>query len=250
VESSGSQLTVVSFAERPELAEELPAAIKGGWPEFTFHDPVAKRYIARVWELFADLNLVLLDQEGQIVAGGWGVPLSWDGSLAALPEGWDDALERCVGEHDRRAAADTLSTMAAQVRDGYQGRGLGGEVLRALRQRAIQRGLRRMIAPVRPTLKSRYPLTPIDRFITWTREDGSPLDSWMRTHWRLGAKTLKPAHRSMVIVGTVADWEQWTGMRFPESARYVVPEALDLVVIDCEQDRGEYVEPNVWMRHL
>ena len=60
MKSSGSQLTVVSFAERPELAEELPAAIKGGWPEFIFHDPVAKRHIARVWELFTDLNLVLL----------------------------------------------------------------------------------------------------------------------------------------------------------------------------------------------
>ncbi len=54
----------------------------------------------------------------------------------------------------------------------------------------------------------------------------------------------------MVISGTVGEWEQWTGMAFPESGRYVVPEALDLVEIDREQDTGRYREPNLWMRHL
>jgi hypothetical protein len=38
----------------------------------------------------------------------------------------------------------------------------------------------------------------------------------------------------MVISGTVAQWEHWTGMAFPETGRYVVPEALDLVDIDRE----------------
>jgi hypothetical protein len=243
------RLSVVSLAERPELTDDLAKALEGGWPEFIFHDPVAKQYLGRVGELFADLDLVLLDQDGQIVAGGWGVPLAWDGSLDALPAGWDAAMQRCVVEHDQGSAPDTLCTMAAQVRGGYRGRGLGGEVLGALRDRAVQQGLRRMIAPVRPTLKSRYPLTPIERFVTWTRGDGAPLDPWLRTHWRLGATILKAAPRSMVITGTVAEWEQWTGMRFPDSGRYVIPDALDLVAIDREHNRGEYVEPNVWMRH-
>lgn len=43
--------------------------------------------------------------------------------------------------------------------------------------------------------------------------------------------------------------EAWTGLRFPESGAYVVPGALTPVTIDREADRGEYVEPNVWMRH-
>ena len=53
----------------------------------------------------------------------------------------------------------------------------------------------------------------------------------------------------MVITGTVAEWEEWTHMRFPKSGRYVVPGALEPVVIDRENDLGRYVEPNVWMRH-
>ncbi len=53
----------------------------------------------------------------------------------------------------------------------------------------------------------------------------------------------------MVITGAVADWEGWTGMVFPETDRYVVPDSLGLVEIDREQDRGTYVEENLWMRH-
>ena len=53
----------------------------------------------------------------------------------------------------------------------------------------------------------------------------------------------------MVIEGTVAEWEKWTGMRFPETSGYVVPEALDVVDIDLEADAGRYVEAAVWMRH-
>jgi hypothetical protein len=54
----------------------------------------------------------------------------------------------------------------------------------------------------------------------------------------------------MVITGTVAEWEGWAKMAFPQNGRYVVPEALDLVHIDRTADRGTYAETNLWMRHL
>jgi hypothetical protein len=53
----------------------------------------------------------------------------------------------------------------------------------------------------------------------------------------------------MIMTGTISEWEEWTGMRFPESDAYVVPGALRPVVMDLERDLGSYEEPNVWMRH-
>lgn len=53
----------------------------------------------------------------------------------------------------------------------------------------------------------------------------------------------------MVVPGTVADWEEWAEMTFPETGTYVVPGALVPIKIDVEQDHGVYVEPNVWMLH-
>jgi hypothetical protein len=98
-------------------------------------------------------------------------------------------------------------------------------------------------------MKDRYPLAPMERYVRWTREDGGPVDPWMRAHWRLGAETLRVIPRAIVIAGTVAEWEDWTAMRFPDSGDYVVPGALQPVRIDRERDEGRYEDPNVWMRH-
>ena len=125
-----------------------------------------------------------------------------------------------------------------------------GQTVTALRTRAANAKLERVIAPVRPTLKSRYPLTPMENFARWARSDGLHLDPWIRTHQRLGASILAPAPRSMIIIGSVAEWEGWTAMAFPETGQYVVPGALDLVAIDHKQDRGTYSETNLWMRHV
>ena len=140
--------------------------------------------------------------------------------------------------------------MAVAVRADRQGAGLGGQALIAMRSVTTGAGLQRMISPVRPVLKSRYPLTPMADYARWTRADGAHLDPWIRTHIRLGGIVLRPAARSMVVTGTVAEWEEWAGMAFPESGRYVVPGALDLVEIDREKDFGAYAETNLWMRHL
>jgi len=59
----------------------------------------------------------------------------------------------------------------------------------------------------------------------------------------------KVCPRSMRITGTIAEWEQWAGMAFPESGAYVVPGALVPVEIDRAADLGVYVEPNVWVVH-
>lgn len=53
----------------------------------------------------------------------------------------------------------------------------------------------------------------------------------------------------MIVTGTVAEWQGWAGMAFPQTGSYVVPGALDLVDIDAEGDRGSYAETNLWMRH-
>lgn len=85
----------------------------------------------------------------------------------------------------------------------------------------------------------------------WQQPDnpGLPFDPWLRVHARLGAEILAAAPQSMVIPGTLAEWQRWTGMHFPESGAYVVPGALQPIEIDVERDLGRYVEPNVWTRH-
>jgi len=242
-------LEIVTTADRHDLDEQARDAFRPGWPEFIFHDPVSSEHLDRVESYFPQFDVLLLDED-QVVAGGWGVPIRWDGTISTLPDGYDGALISAVTGHEKSVAADTLCIMAAAVRADRQGSGLAGKTVTALRARAADAGLQRVIAPVRPTLKSRYPLTPMENFARWARSDGLHIDPWIRTHQRLGASILAPAPRSMIITGAVAEWEAWAGMMFPETGQYVVPDALDLVTIDHERDRGTYSETNLWMRHV
>jgi hypothetical protein len=129
------------------------------------------------------------------------------------------------------------------------GGGISALMLAEMRRLAAEAGFGDLVAPVRPNLKSRYPLTPSDTYAAWTTPEGLPFDPWLRVHARAGAEIVKVCPESMIIPGTVADWEQWAEMRFPETGSYVVPGALQPVEIDIEADRGVYVEPNVWMHH-
>jgi GNAT superfamily N-acetyltransferase len=244
-----SDIEVVTTSDRHDLDEQTRDALRSVWPEFIFHDPVVDEYIGRVETFFPQYDVLLLD-DGQVVAGAWGVPLRWEGTSGSPPDGYDGAMVSAVTGHENSVPADTLCIMAAAVKADRQGGGLAGKTLTALRERAIAAGLERVIAPVRPALKNRYPLTPMESFARWTRSDGLHIDPWIRTHQRLGASILAPAPRAMVITGTVAEWEDWAAMAFPETGQYVVPDALDLVAIDREQDRGTYAETNLWMRHL
>jgi len=169
-------LEVVTTADRHDLDEQARDALRAVWPEFIFHDPVSAEHIGRVETYFPQYDVLLL-HDGQVVAGGWGVPIRWDGTV------------------------------------------------------------------------SRYPLAPMENFTRWTGATAFTSTPWIRTHQRLGASILASAPRSMIITGTVLEWEDWAAMAFPETGQYVVPDALDLVAIDREQDRGTYAETNLWMRH-
>jgi len=244
------RLRIVTLAERPRALAALQRIQRAVWPAgmaYINQDAVCDRLWPSLIRHFPEFQLVLCDARGRVVAGGYAVPFAWDGRTATLPMGVDGVLTR--GVRDRRRRPNTLSALLAVVDPRLQGKGLSAEVIRAMALLADLHGMRALVAPVRPTLKHRYPLTPMARYVRWRRPDGAPLDPWLRVHWRLGARVLGVAARSMVVNGRVKEWEAWTGMRFPASGDYVVPGALTTVRIDRARDRGRYVEPNVWMLH-
>lgn len=241
---------LIPVATAPELDEEAGKRFAEEWPEFIFHDPGVKVYRERRRSYFLDWEFYLVSVEDRRLIGGcWGVPIAWDETVADLPGGFTDALGRAVESREAGVVPDTFVLMAAAVRNDEQGKGHAGRVITAVKEQAALAGLTRMIAPVRPTLKARYPLTDIAEFMTWTRADGLPLDPWLRTHVRLGARLLAPAPVSQTMIGTVEEWEKWTGLALPASGTYVIPDGLTTLEIDREADQGVYREPNIWLRH-
>jgi GNAT superfamily N-acetyltransferase len=191
-----------------------------------------------------ELQLVLWDEERDAVVGhARTLPAR---AAEGLPGGVDDMLETWFGDGPR-PEPDVLSAMVAVVDRRRQGEGLSTVLIRAMRDLAREQGYPALIAPVRPTWKERYPLIAMERYASWRRDDGLPFDPWLRVHARLGAELVEVCPASMRIEGSVAEWEEWTGMAFPEDGDYVVPGGL--VPVRFADGHGVYVEPNVWMRH-
>jgi GNAT superfamily N-acetyltransferase len=236
-------------AERPGKQPHIASLQRGIWPEFMYHDAVLERLFDRVISEYAEFQFYVWDDESEeVVGGGNAIPATWDGQAETLPDGGVDAVveDRFA---DGAATPNVLCALQILIAPEYRGQALSSRMIQRMAEVGHAYGLDTLIAPVRPNLKHSYPLAPIERYIEWRRPDGMLLDPWLRTHERLGAEIAKVAPESMRIPGTVAQWEEWTELAFPESGSYVVPGALVPVEIDRERDEGLYVEPNVWMVH-
>jgi GNAT superfamily N-acetyltransferase len=182
----------------------------------------------------------VLEDGDELVAEVHAVPVHVD---AELPAGWDDAFERGMELGD----GNVLCLLAIAVQPHRRGGGVATTLIGAARTAAAESGLAAVIAPVRPTLKSSYPLIPIEQYIEWRREDGSHFDPWIRVHERAGAEIVHAAPQSLRVEAPVADWEAWTELRFPGDGTHVVPGML--APLEVSGEIGVHVEPNVWLRH-
>lgn len=250
-------IELVTLRERLDLLSEADELVASVWPTFVLKDPVAGRYWHRLYSptlaAFQTLAIETVGGTETVVAFANAVPFLWDrygDPATTLPDdGWDAVLRDGVELMMNDGQANALSALAITVHLDKRGSGLADRLIGAMKQAARTAGLSSLAAPIRPTRKALYPLQSFDEYCTWTRADGLPFDPWIRTHYRLGARIMKVAPRSMVVSGTVASWEAWTGLNFPTTGRYAVPGALSPVEIDRVTDTGVYVEPNLWMKH-
>lgn len=247
----GDGLAAYTWAERPDLVERAEALERELWPEHNLHSDAEDAYWSCLGETFANFQFVVVDERhaDEVVAEGHSIPCLWDGTVEGLPAGFDGVIEGGARLRGTGARPTTLCALAIEISPSRQGGGLSSRMLRAMAALGVVHGLSDVIVPVRPSLKEHYPLIPIERYARWRRPDGLPFDPWMRVHARLGGEMLRPEPRSLRITGTVAEWESWTGLAFPDSGEYTFPRGLAPVSIDREGDRGTYFEPNVWTRH-
>ncbi len=143
---------------------------------------------------------------------------------------------------------DAISAVEIAVRPDHQGTGISRQMLDALRDNADRRGFAELVAPVRPNAKTDAH-EPMSTYAYRVREDGLPLDPWLRVHVRAGGRIAKVAPRSMVVPGTLEEWREWTGLPFDETGPVLVPRALAPVHCDVGHGIATYVEPDVWVVH-
>lgn len=250
------QFSIVSLEERPDLRPAFAALAAPVWPAFIDGDAA----IIEHWDCLFDAGLARFQflalrtgQDGeQVVATSNSIPFAWadPGDAATLPDdGWDAVLARGVEASAGGVKANALSALSIVVAPELRGSVLAERLLLNMKACAGRNDLAALVAPVRPTRKSAYPLTSFQDYVGWTTDAGAPFDPWLRKHWQLGARIVKVAPRSMAVAAPLSRWTEWTGLRFPVSGQYHLPGGLAPLVADRLADTGLYLEPNVWMRH-
>jgi GNAT superfamily N-acetyltransferase len=236
---------IVRYADRPDLTERrFEELTRPTFPAYMNENEPGNLYWGRLYTDFPDFQVALVEGD-ELLAEAHAVPLPWDGTKQDLPAGWDEGFVRGMTSAREHTA---LMAIAISVSPSQQGRQLSTRMLQTFVDNARAAGLSQgVIAPVRPTLKERYPLIPIEQYMLWRRDDGTHFDPWLRIHERVGGEILGAAPRSMVIRAPATDWATWTGMAFPGDGEYVFPGALATLVV--EDGIGTHVEPNVWVLH-
>lgn len=138
---------------------------------------------------FADFQLLALSGD-QLVGAALALSLFWNGAVESLSTSIEEVIIRAIGCRELKKPDNTLAVSAVVTKDRYHGHRLRPEILVALKRLAGELGFTSLVAPVRPTQKGEYPLTPFEQYVNWKQMDGSPFDPEMRLHWYMGAAML------------------------------------------------------------
>lgn len=226
---------VVTFKERPDLYDLQKQICGKAFPEFLYYSEIAAKTWEKMIAYFEEYQLLLLHEE-RIMAVINCMPMNLDIPDNELPEeAFNWGMEKGIKDFEAGKKINAALGIQIIIPAEYQGKGLSSIAAQELKNMCIRMGIKRLIIPIRPTLKSKYPINDIDKYIKWKNKDGLPFDPWLRVHVRKNAKIINACKKAVEINGTVNQWETWTNMKFPESGKYVVEGALCPVVINREK---------------
>ena len=241
-------MKIYPLNEKMELINELNEINGKSWAEFLLHWNCSAW--SHLFSTFAEYQVLLLDDNNKLMAYGHTIPIYWDQKLIDIPDNLKILIENGVESINKGINPNILLALAAVVSPEYKNNGLSTEIVKAMKKLSLEKNYASLIVPVRPTLKSKYPLIPIKNYACWKREDGLAFDPWLRVHDKLGGEILKTAEVSMIITGKVKEWEEWSKIKIPESGKYIIEGALNPVEIDCEKDIGTYTDPCIWVKYI
>ncbi|WP_329257076.1 N-acetyltransferase [Actinoallomurus sp. NBC_01490] len=244
-------LLVTTAAQRPDLVPLLEDF--NDWPVFMRQDPVAPLYYGDAVTACPEFVLIAIDRNrpDRLVAKGYSVPFTWAGDPdESLPAGgWDQVVLIAARDRSVRRRGTMVSALEISVRADLKGKGMSSIMLAAMRRNVADQGYADLVAPVRPNAKHHHPQMSIVDYANLRRDDGLPVDPWLRVHVRAGGRITGTSARAMTIAGSIADWRAWTGLPFDTTGPVEVPGALVPVHCDTVHGHAVYCEPCVWVRH-
>lgn len=262
---SPSPLRFVTLEERPDLEQAARALDNTQWPAFMAHGGIHQRILPRLaGDSLARFQLLALLYPGthreSVVGSARSIPLLGVNACAlqtSLPSVMlISALNRSTALAKTRRTMEDWRKLTAincmisvTVARTFRKSGLAKDLLQGVKDISRGAGFTTLVAPVRPTCKTHYPLQSFEDYCHWHNAEQQPFDPWIRTHAALGANPVTVAPHAVSIYAPLDDWETWTGLRFPYSGDYWIQGGLSPLKIDVSREYGAYSESRLWMAH-
>ncbi len=239
-----------------KLTSSLTRFFSAGWPPFIWNDPIMQTVWPKWFEYFPEYQFVLKINR-KIAACVNAVPLNWTESLQSLPDGqetiesgWDWVMQKSIEDFQLHKKPNLLSAAAIVVAPEFQGQGIASAAVEHLKQVSKQAGFKALIAPLRPSKKRDYPNLEIDEYMELKLPGTDlPLDPWLRLHVKAGGRIIKSCVESIVISAPLDKWTQWTNVQFDKSGLYTIPGGDEQLIVDLEENCGDYAASGVWVVH-
>lgn len=240
---------VVSFKERLDLYDKQEEICGNAFPTFLYYSEIAAKTWEKMIEYYKEYQLLFLHDENIVCVFNC-MPMNLDFTDEELPEeAFNWGLEKGIEDFENGKEINAALGVQIIIPSKYQGKGISSIAVVEIKKMCAQKGIKKLIIPIRPTLKSKYPINDMDNYINWKNEKGLPFDPWLRVHVKQKGKIISSCKKAVEIKGTIKQWETWTNMKFPESGWYVIEGALCPIKINTKKNLGIYIEPNVWVSH-
>lgn len=240
-------MSFVTLKERRSLAETHSEIVREIWPQVMRSSGVARKHWPKLDEYFGEYQLFLVAQNGDVTGFANTIPFFWDQDLNQLPdEGWDWLIQKGISDYEEHLRPNCLGGLQIGVSKKYQRKGYSRRIIEHAKNVAFVNEFRNFVIPIRPVLKSKYPLIELTDYIHW-KKDGKTFDPWIRVHLQSGAEIIKKCAKSMAIEKTVEQWEEISGLSILGSGRYIVEGAGSPVDIDVMKNTGVYYDENIWI---
>ena len=193
---------------------------------------------------------------GELVGHGITTRFAWDQDIASLPGGWQGVVRASyIHSHVEQRQPNTLVGLFIFVEDQFRQQGWANNVIEEMRALAKRNAIQALIIPLRPPLryKKEYAAMPMAEFAALKRDDGLPLDHWIRLHTRLGARILCASEKSHQHAMSVQDFHvQFSPIPLPESGDMLVERNGEWykIHVDLERDFVLINQGCVWVRHV
>lgn len=242
------EIKIIPKKETRSMRRKINALARASYPDFVLWENATLQYWDKIYSDFIDYQIIFYAGQ-KLAAIVNSIPVFVPDKTISLPdEGWDWALATGCNQHDEKIKPNTLIGLSIVVAPEMRGAGLGKLCLLEFKNLAKRKNLKKAYIPVRPTKKADFPKIPFGKYIN-KKADGKYLDPWLNLHYRSGGKFIGICRKSMRTETDIKTWESWTGKKFAKSGKYEIKGALSKIIINKKNDKGIYLEPNVWIEH-